>query len=170
MTCNLPTNKHPNPMKQKNNDSGKAAMPLPKKRKIADNVAMAGLLVLAVAIAMPIATLESPETLAPWKWVYAAGAIIYTAARCVNVSAPGDSTRLRRWRRMQAWGGIAFIIAGAFWFYYEQRLGAIGGGALAILKNTILFTLVGAMLQIVSVWMIYAREKKESRNNGATLD
>ncbi len=153
--------KHPNPMKQKNNDGGKTPMPLAKKRKIADNVAMLGLLILAVAIAMPIATLESPETLAPWKWVYAAGAIIYTAARCINVSAPGDSTRLRRLRRMQAWGGIAFIIAGAFWFYTEQRLGALGG-ALAILKNTILFTLVGAMLQIVSVWMIYAREKKET--------
>lgn len=132
-----------------------------KIRKLAENTATFGMLTLLIALAVPIVSLGSPEFLAPWKWVYAAGALIYLVARCLKVNDPAESFRLRRLRRMQAWGGIAFAIAAGFWFYSESRLGATAG-PLAILRQTILFSLVGAMLQIISSWMIYRQEKKEN--------
>lgn len=136
----------------------------PRVRRTAENTAALGLLLVAASLVAPFANVQSAALLSGLKWVYAAGALIFTIARCVGVSDPAESSRLRRLRRMEAWAGFAFIAAGAFWFYTEQRL-PISAGPLAILRNTILFTLAGAMIQLIASWLIVWRQRKE---NGKT--
>lgn len=96
------------------------------------------------------------------KWVYAAGALVYTAARVIDVNAPGDSLRLRRLRRLEFWAGMCFIIGGAFWFYKDQYYTGMFAGPLAVMRQTVAFTMAGAVIQIVASWMIAYRMKKES--------
>lgn len=129
-------------------------------RKRAETCATAGMLIILVSLAVPIANLGETQWFAPWKWVYSAGALIYLAARIVGSSGRDESMRMRRLRRMQSWGGVAFCIGAFFWFYSEARMGAQAGG-LALLRQTILFSLVGALIEIISSWMLYSRSKKE---------
>ena len=135
-------------------------MSLEKRRKMAESTATFGLLLVCVALVSPFALVGNMGILHIFKWVYAAGALIYVVARVVNVNDPGDSMRLRRLRRMEFWAGVAFMMAGAFWFYEEQHLGPYAG-PLAIMRNTILFTLVGAAIQVIASWLIVSRTKKE---------
>lgn len=129
-------------------------------RKKCENMATFGLLLLCAAMIAPFASAGKPEFLKIFSWVYAAGALTYTVARMVNVSDPAESVRLKRLRRMEFWAGIAFCIASGFWFYTLSRLGDMAG-VLAVMKNTVLFTVVGAMLQIIASWLIVSRMKKE---------
>ncbi len=99
------------------------------------------------------------------KWVYAAGALIYTVARVINVNAPGDSLRLRRLRRLEFWAGMCFVIGAAFWFYKLQYYSGFMAGPLAVMRQTVAFTMAGAVLQIVASWMIAFRMKKEYNDN-----
>ncbi len=133
-----------------------------KRRKAAENIATFGILLVAVAMVAPLANLMTTSTLLIYKWIYAAGAVIYTTARVVGSTDPNESMRLRRLRRLEFWAGMAFIVGGAFWFYNEARYSDVASaGSLAILRETILFSLAGAVIQIIASWMIYAREKKE---------
>ncbi|MDE6534342.1 MAG: hypothetical protein K2M27_12510 [Muribaculaceae bacterium] len=136
---------------------------LEKRRKLTEWAATFGLLLICAALVAPFSNPENPEL--PWifKWIYSGGALIYTVARSVGVNVPSDSMRLRRLRRMEFWAGVAFVIAAAFWFYSESHLGPYAG-VLAVMRNTIMFTLVGAMLQIISSWMISSRAKKEQQS------
>lgn len=140
-----------------------------KIMKYCENTAVFGMLLLAAALAIPIANLGDPALLRPYKWIFAAGALIYIIARVVGASDRGESLRMRRLRRMQFWGGIAFGIAAFFWFYNEERFGE-NGGSLMILNRTILFALVGAMIQLVSSWLIWWQEKKEIKQPGADAE
>ena len=133
-----------------------------KRRKAAEGIATFGLLLVAVALVAPFADLTSTAALKIYKWIFAAGAVVFTTARTVGVNDPDESTRLRRLRRLEFWAGMAFVVGGAFWFYNESRFADVPtAGALAILRETILFSLVGALIQVIASWMIYAREKKE---------
>lgn len=131
----------------------------------AEGMATFGMLLLAVALAAPFASLQNTAMLANCKWLYAAGALIFTIARCISVgNNHNGSLRVRRMRRMSAWAGVAFCMGAFFWFYNETRIQVIPGyGALAILRNTIMFSLVGALLQLISTWMVAYREKKEQQ-------
>lgn len=137
-------------------------IPLQKRRKYAERTAVFGILLIAVALISPFADLSQTAYLSYFKWIYAAGALIYTIARVIDVSDPSESKRLRRMRRLEFWAGVAFIIGAAFWFYNESRT-AVNPymGALAILKDTITFSLAGAVIQVVASWLIYNRAKKE---------
>lgn len=95
------------------------------------------------------------------RWVYAAGALIYTVARVIDVNAPGDSLRLRRLRRLEFWAGMCFIVGAAFWFYKLSYYRGFDSGVLAVLNQTVAFTMAGAVIQIVASWMIASRMKKE---------
>lgn len=138
-----------------------SGLALKKRRKLVESTATFGIILIALALLAPLSSMNQ-EFFGYFKWVFAAGAIIYTTARTVNVSDPDESKRLRRLRRLEFWGGIAFIIAAAFWFYNESRLASVPYvGPLAIMKDTITFALVGAVLQIVASWLIYSQAKKE---------
>lgn len=135
-----------------------------KLRRNMENLAMAGMGIIAISLILPIFHLSTGEWLNWLKWVYTIGAAMYLGARVIGAIrvTSGESARLKRLRRMPAWAGVAFGIGAWFWFYSESHLGAYAG-PLAILRQTILFSLVGAVLQIVSSWMIYSREQKEKR-------
>lgn len=137
-----------------------AGMTLEKRRKAVESAATFGLLLICVALVAPFAAVGNLALLSALKWVYSAGTLIYIVARVVNVSDPTDSMRLRRLRRMEFWAGVAFMMAAAFWFYEEAHLGPYAG-PLAVMRNTILFTLVGAAIQVIASWLIVSQTKKE---------
>ncbi|MCH5236533.1 MAG: hypothetical protein J1E95_01885 [Muribaculaceae bacterium] len=135
---------------------------LEKRRKQVEASATFGLLLICAALIAPFTNPTSFHILSIFRWIYGAGAIIYIIARLVDISDPKDSPRLKRLRRMEFWAGVAFAMATGFWFYGQHHFGEYSG-ALVILKNTILFTLVGALIQIFATWMIYLQTKKELR-------
>lgn len=63
---------------------------------------------------------------------------------------------------MEFWAGVAFVLGAALWFYSETRLGEYAG-PLAVMKDTIMFTLAGALIQIIASWLIVSRTKKEQK-------
>lgn len=135
-----------------------------KIRKYCENTATLGILLVAVAMAAPFTDLTDTYMLHNFKWLYAAGALIFAIARLAGVKDPADSPNIRRLRRMEFWAGLAFVIGGCFWFYNETRFADIPtAGSLSILRETILFSLAGALIQVIASWLIYARDKKESR-------
>ena len=133
-----------------------------KRLRLAEGTATGGLLLICVSLVVPFFAPSDFGLASVLKWIYAAGAIIYTVARVVGAKVPGDSLRMRRLRRMEFWAGVAFMVAGAFWFYSENHLGQYAG-MLALLRQTILFTLVGAAIQVIASWMIVSTSKSEGR-------
>lgn len=134
---------------------------LKRKRKIVEIVATTGLLLVAVGLIVPFASIENAPLAFAMRIVYAMGAVGFTVARMINVNAPEDSSRLRRLRRMEMWAGFCFIVGGAFWFYNAQRFSFIPF-SLPVMRDTVAFTMAGAIIQVVASWMITARMKKES--------
>ncbi|MDE7382208.1 MAG: hypothetical protein K2N03_08820 [Muribaculaceae bacterium] len=140
-----------------------------KRRRQVEGIASFGLIFIAVSLVAPFAGMDDIRNLSFLKWIYAAGALIYIVARIVNVNDSKDSLRLRRLRRQEFWAGVAFCFAAFFWFYNDMKyLPATPGviimvGPLKILHETILFSLVGAFLQLVTSWMISFRMKKEKK-------
>ena len=135
---------------------------LEKKRKYVEVAASVGLLFVLIAMMAPFFGGLLGSSMMWAKWVYAFGALLYTGARVVNVSAPGESLRLRRLRRLEFWAGVCFIVGGAFWFYKVQYYSGFFAGPLAVMRQTVAFTMAGAVIQIVASWMIASRMKKEN--------
>ena len=142
------------------NDQKLSGANLEKRRKQVEGIATFGLILICVALVAPFTSPASMDYLNVFRWIYGAGAIIYIIARVVDITDPKDSLRLKRLRRMEFWAGIAFGLATAFWFIGQHRFGEYAG-VYTILQNTIMFTLVGALIQIIASWMIYSRTKKE---------
>ena len=136
---------------------------LEKRRKYVEAGAAVGLLLVLAAMMAPFLQGLSGHSMMWAKWVYAAGALTYTTARVIDVNAPGDSLRLRRLRRLEFWGGVCFIVGGAFWFYKLQYYSGFQAGPLAVMRQTVAFTMAGAVIQIVASWMIAFRMKKETK-------
>lgn len=136
---------------------------LEKRRKQVEASATFGLILICVALVAPFTNPTSQTIMSVFRWIYGAGAIIYIIARVVDITDPRDSLRLRRLRRMEFWAGVSFAMATGFWFIGQHRFGPYAG-ALVILQNTILFTLVGALIQIIASWLIYSQTKKEIRD------
>ena len=139
---------------------------LEKRRKQVEASATFGLILICVALVAPFTSPASMEYLDVFRWIYGAGTVIYLIARIVDITDPKDSLRLKRLRRMEFWAGIAFGLATAFWFIGQHRMGPYAG-ALAVLQNTIMFTLVGALIQIVASWLIYSQTKKEIKDRNS---
>lgn len=134
---------------------------LEARRKYVEIAAAIGLLLVLLAMMAPFFEGLIGRSMMWAKWVYASGALVYTCARVVNVNAPGDSLRLRRLRRLEFWAGVCFIVGAAFWFYKLQYFSGLFAGPLAVMRQTVAFTMAGAVIQIVASWMIAFRMKKE---------
>lgn len=134
---------------------------LETRRKYVEIAAAIGLLLVLLAMMAPFFEGLIGRSMMWAKWVYASGALVYTCARVVNVNAPGDSLRLRRLRRLEFWAGVCFIVGAAFWFYKLQYFSGLLAGPLAVMRQTVAFTMAGAVIQIVASWMIAFRMKKE---------
>lgn len=153
-----------------NNKSKRTPARIEKLRRQVDGIATLGLLLVAAGMLLPFVSLSngSLQWLEISKWIYAAGALIFTIARIVNVNDPSDSLRLRRLRRLEFWAGMAFCIAAFLWFYNEAKFaGMMFIGPLAILRDTVLFSLAGAAIQVIASWMIAFRMKKEKNQRDA---
>lgn len=136
------------------------------RRKKMEGVATFGLLLVAVAMLGPFMSGigESFKWLHIYKWIYASGALIYTFARLVSVNDPADSLRLRRLRRLEFWAGMAFCIGAFFWFYNERRFAEFPFvGPMTILRDVVVFSLVGAVIQVIASWLIAFRQQKEKK-------
>lgn len=136
------------------------------RRRKMEGVATFGLLLVAVAMLGPfmMGIGQGIDRMNLYKWIYAAGALIYTFARLVSVNDPDDSLRLRRLRRLEFWAGMAFCIGAFFWFYNERKFAGMPYvGPMAILKDVVAFSLAGAVIQVVASWMIAYRQQKERK-------
>ena len=155
-------------MGKKNNSAQNAgeAAKLEGRRKYVEIAASVGLLLVLAAMMAPFVAGLFKHSMMWAKWVYAAGALVYTCARVVNVNEAGDSLRLRRLRRLEFWAGMCFIIGCAFWFYKLQYYNGFFAGPLAVMRQTVVFTMAGAVIQIVASWMIAYQMKKENKVNG----
>lgn len=153
-------------MKDRHKPSGQripASEKLEARRRVLESCASAGLLLVAVGLAIPFFYLTQSGPISWCRWIYSAGALIYLLARAFVGTDPDESMRVRRLRRIELWAGVAFAVGAGFWFYNFNRFGNlfVMGGALAIIRDTVMFTLVGAALQLIASWMIYFRKKKE---------
>ncbi len=135
---------------------------LERRMKYVELAASLGLILVLAAMVAPFFGGLAVDRSMGWRWVYAAGALIYTMARVIDVNAPGDSLRLKRLRRLEFWAGMCFIAGAAFWFYRLSYYSEIySAGILAVMQQTVAFTMAGAVIQIVASWMISSRMKKE---------
>lgn len=133
-------------------------------RKAVERSAVFGLILIAVGLFAPFTNLDSVAYIRIFKWIYAAGALIFTVARIVGSTNPADSLNLRRLRRLEFWAGVAFCIGAFFWFYNEDKFKFyldMGMGSLACLRDTVYFTLAGGAIQIMAVILLGRRMKKE---------
>lgn len=143
-----------------------------KRRRQAETGETAGLLLIIVSLLLPLAggIDRSIEMIRIARWIYSAGALIFVAATCIPVNGEDDSLRLRRLRRLEFWAGMAFAIGAFFWWYNSNKYGldSNGGlimvGPLAIIRDTIMFSMVGAVIHLIASWMIAFRIKKEQKD------
>jgi hypothetical protein len=131
-----------------------------KVQKISEIGANIGMLLLCAGLMIPLFNLTNIGVLAIFKWIYTAGAVIFLISRGIGASDQTGSIRLRRLRRLEFWAGVAFVLAASLWFYKEQRMPETAG-ALYVVKDTILFSLVGAVVQIIASWLSYFAAKKK---------
>lgn len=151
-------------MKNKNSTtvSAPVSKTLEQRRKYVEMAASAGLLLVLAAMIVPFFPGLPVCVSEAAKWVYAIGALAYTVARVVNVNAPDDPLRVRRMRRLEFWAGMCFIVGSAFWFYKLKYYDGLLVGPLAVMQQTVAFTMAGAVIQIVAGVMISRRSGKSA--------
>ncbi len=135
--------------------------------RVLDMIGSCGMILIAAGLLIPLFNMFNPALLDICKWIYAAGALAMFVSKISARQNRSESFRLRRLRRMEFWAATCFVVGAALWFYNAHKFAKFPEGtvgALAIIRDTILFAISGAVLQIVSVWMIYFREKKEARD------
>lgn len=138
-----------------------------KSRKALEGMATFGLIIVAVSLAAPFTDLTNSDYIRIFKWIYAPGALIFTVARIAGSTDPSESMRIRRLRRLEFWAGVALCIGAFFWFYNEHRyaeLLSVGAGAMVYLRETVYFSLAGALIQIIASLALSRRLKKESQD------
>lgn len=139
---------------------------LATRRKISETLASFGMVLIAVGIFLPLLNITGTGHLDIWVWVFMAGALMFWGGRCIPVSDDTESVKLRRLRRIEFWAGACFGVAAFFWFYNLHKFhGNPMIGPLTILRDPILFSLAGAVLQLIAAWMIYFRQRKEAKNS-----
>lgn len=140
--------------------------PVKRSRKAIEGTAAFALILIAVGLAAPFTDLTNTDYIRFFKWIYAPGALIYTIARIVGSTDPEESLRLRRLRRLEFWAGVAFCAGAFFWFYNEYHYSPLlvdGVGAMTFLRDTVYFSLSGACIQVMAVFLIGRRLKKEQK-------
>lgn len=134
---------------------------LDKRRKAVEAWATVGLLLIAAGLVAPFVASESLTYALVFRIIFSVGAVTYLIARSVPVNAEKDSRRLRSLRRMEFWAGVAFLIGAALWWWNASRY-PYTPYVLAVLRDTVAFTLAGAIVQIIASWMISSRMRREA--------
>ena len=147
--------------KSQNSISG---TPRTRKRRLVDLASSVGFILLAAGLFLPVFDLFNLQKLSVFKWIYTAGALIFLGSKCVPVLPKDTSLRLKRMYRLEFWAGVCFCVGAAFWFYNQSKFaGSAVVGPLTIIHDTILYAMSGAVVEVIAVWLIYYREKKEAR-------
>lgn len=128
-------------------------------RKAFESVATFGLLLIAVGLVAPFAGLYTSAWLTAFKWIYVCGAAFYLGARLAVSFWRDESFRVRRLRRMESWAGICFAVGAFFWFWNTRSFS--GMPTFHMLQETIVFTLAGAIIQLIASWMLSSALRKE---------
>lgn len=136
-------------------------------RRAMEPLATFGLILVAAGLVAPFASFDNTVVTVIFKWVFAAGAVIFTAARLVGSFGRDGSFRVRRLRRMETWAGFAFCFGAFFWFYNTEKIDS-DVLTFRMLNETIIFTLAGALIQIVSSWMLSSALRKEQQEVSRT--
>lgn len=112
------------------------------KTDIRENILVPiALIEIAMGTAFPLLHMAT----VPWRWIYAAGALILLLTRLSQAGADdkSESLRRRRLKRLGLWASIMFG-AGVFFMFYP------GAGA----TDWLAFTLAGAAIQAYSSLML----------------
>lgn len=153
----------------KENNIAESLSPYAHMHKVSEIVANIGLLMVAVGLVVPFINMESGWLLVLIKWIFAAGALLFTIARVAGVFGRKESFKVSRARRMEIWSGICFCVAACFWFYHTWNF---DGRVLTfrMLNDTILFTLAGALIQIISSCLVTIRLRGEQKKSESSSD
>lgn len=109
-------------------------------QRIANPLALIGLLLIVAATMMPLLRLM-PQT---FGYIYAAGAVLLIIGRLLQPApAPGTSLRRRRLQRLLTWSALTFAVAAGFLFYPG-----------AAPRDWLAFTIAGAVLQAYASLML----------------
>ncbi|MDE7388652.1 MAG: hypothetical protein K2M97_05295 [Muribaculaceae bacterium] len=111
-----------------------------------------GLVLVMAGMTIPAATGSFDND--TFRYVYAAGAVLTLLGRLFAQPYRGDNLRLRRLIRLQSWSAIFYCVAAFFCFYDRTSL-----------RDWIVFTLAGAVVQIVCNVMISLQTRKKRRNS-----
>lgn len=139
-----------------------------RSRKALERTATFGLILVALGLLVPFTFLSNTAFVSWFKWIYSSGALIFTVARVAGSTDPSDSMRVRRLRRLEFWAGVAFCMGAFFWFYNEDRYSFLlsgNVGILTVLRETVYFTLAGAVIQVLAVFALGYRLRKENKAN-----
>lgn len=131
-------------------------------RRAMESTATFGLLLVAVAMVAPFAGLLTSGWLITFKWMFASGAFIYLAARIVASLGRDESVKVRRLRRLEVWAGMCLAVAAFFWFFNTR--GFTGMPTFHMLNETVVFTLAGAVIQVIASWMLSSALSKEEKS------
>ncbi len=99
--------------------------------------ASVGLLLIAAAIVIPIASGGFPQS-PLYKILFTAGALVCLVAALFNKAPKSLPMRERRWHRIEGWSAIFFCTA-AFFMWYPG----------ASSRDWLAFTLAGATIRII---------------------
>lgn len=110
----------------------------PEERTWAKWMAIAGLLLIVAATAMPLLRVEGDA----FRYVYSVGAVFVLAGRAFN-TCPYQILRVKRLYRIEVWAGIIFCV-GAFFMFYK------GAGRM----DWMAFTLAGGIIEAYASIMI----------------
>lgn len=138
-------------------------MKLSRRKKQVESYSAIGMVLIAATMLVTLLNLDNAAMIEICKYFFAAGAVIFTAARSINLSPKNESMKLRRLRRMEFWAGVSFLAAAFFWFYNSKQSVSTENLAvtMSLLRDTVVFTIAGAVIQIIASWLIYYRERKE---------
>jgi Ni,Fe-hydrogenase I cytochrome b subunit len=125
----------------------------PRTRTVA--CSLIGLLCIAVGTMLPILNVYQGafHVGSWWKFVYAAGAILYLVGKVATVYT-GTHLRIRRLHRIEAWSAIFFCVAAALLFYNGSYT-----------RDSWAFTLAGGILLIYTNIAIPRTITKALKNN-----
>lgn len=120
-------------------------------------LAVAGLLAIAVGTLLPILNVLVAQGVAGtwWKYVYAAGAVCFLAAKLLT-PYKGEHPRIRRLYRIESWSAIFFCVAAFFLFYNGN-----------VSRDSWAFTLAGGVLLVfttIAIPRVVRRELKNQAN------
>lgn len=119
-------------------------------------LATVGLLTIAVGTLLPVLSVKfGPQTVAWWKYVYAAGALCFLAGKLFSPYT-GTHPRIKRLYRIESWSAVFFCVAAFFLFWGADTM-----------RDVWAFTLAGGALLIFTTIAIPRVIKKELKRNNS---